>query len=733
MKRSSAGKNRPATFWIAASASAGSADRPSRLRCDKGGNISRKRVITAIVIACVAALAAVAVPAIRWRVLVVALKAVGQLDGVDWSELPYVLQPRAGVELSKLAYYRNPYLVIRDPLTSPSDWKRGQAQFAAHCARCHGDSARGGAGPALVDRAFIHGDSDWAIFRTIRRGVAGTAMPPAPLGRDDVWRVIAFIHELSNEARVAASRTAGDASSAQPPTAATPQMLRVAGESIGGWPLPSGSYSGQRFSRDTQINVDNVARLSVSWIYQFGTADARIESTPIVVGRRLYVTLPDGTVTALDSSTGARIWEYRRAPPADVKLCCVTANRGVAVLGTRIYVGTLDAHLLALDAATGRLVWDRTVADYHAGYSINSAPLAVANMVVTGTAGGDFPTRGFINAYDADTGALRWRFDTIPGPGQAGHETWGSGDAWRTGGVNAWGTGSYDPDLGLIYWGTGNAAPDFNAMSRPGDNLYSSSMLALDAATGRLVWHFQFSPGDDHDFDSNQTPALIDTPGSEKLLAVANRNGFFYVLDRQTGKFIRGAPFAKQTWARGLSATGRPIRLPGTSPTPRGVLLYPSDWGATNWWPAAYSPVTDLYYVDVLERGGLYFSSSSPPTPRAGKSFEGSGGRGVSNDIPYNAVRAIDLRTATVRWEHRNSRFSDRPRGGLLATAGGLVFGSDTSRIFALDAATGAVLWSFDTGGEICAPPISYRQGDRQYIVVAAGQVLMSFALPEIR
>ena len=628
--------------------------------------------------------------------------------------------------MSTLPYYRNGYLVIRDPLTSPADRRRGEEQFAAHCARCHGDSAQGGAGPALVGRTFARGDSDWAMFRTISHGVTATAMPPAPLAPDDVWRVITFLHALSHKANPAA----GASIPIEPPAAATPEMLRGAATNIHDWPLPAGSYSGQRFSGDAQINAANVAQLAVAWVHQFGTADARIESTPLVVGRRLYVTLPQGGVMALDSRTGARIWRFDRAPPAGVRLCCITANRGAAMLGSRLYVGTLDAHLLALDAATGRLAWDQTVADYRDGYSITSAPLPVGDLIVTGIAGGDFPTRGFISAYDAATGALRWRFHTIPDPGQAGHETWGSGDAWRTGGVSTWGTGAYDPEAGILYWSTGNAAPDYNAALRPGDNLYSDSMLALDAASGRLLWHFQFSPGDDHDWDSNQTPALIDVGQSEKLLAVANRNGFFYVLDRKTGKFIRGAPFAKQTWARALSPSGRPMRLPGTSPTVRGVFLYPGDNGATNWWPAAYSPATGLYYVDVLERGGLYFTTPSPPTPRAGEPFEGSGTGFRGEDARYTAVRAIDIRTAAVRWEHRNSGYSDWPRGGLLATAGGLVFGSDTSRIFALDATTGAVLWSFDTGGQICAPPISYRVADRQYIAVAAGDVMLAFALP---
>src|SRR5262249_20564433 len=285
-----------------------------------------------------------------------------------------------------------------------------------------------------------------------------------------------------------------------------------------------------------------------------------------------------------------------------------TANRGVALLGRRLYVGTLDAHLLALDAATGKLVWESTVANYRKGYSITGAPLALENLIVTGIAGGDFSTRGFISAYDPETGMLRWRFNTIPEPGEPGHDTWG-GEAWRTGGVATWMTGSFDPDLGLIYWGTGNPAPDFNAAYRQGDNLYSNSVVALNATTGKLVWYFQFSPGDDHDWDSVQTPILIDANENgikRKLLVVANRNGFFYVLDRQTGEFLRAEPFVQQTWASGMTPIGRPIKRPEARLSTRGTLIYPGMSGGTNAGKSAYSPLAGLYYVPAVERSGIF-------------------------------------------------------------------------------------------------------------------------------
>lgn len=679
----------------------------------------------------------VAVPAIRWRIAIVTLKAVGQLPSADWGEVAYILRPNTSVRLSRLTRYRDPFMVIANPAQSARDVAQGRELFAVRCARCHGDGAQGGVGPALVGRSLAHGDSDWAVFRTIRHGVPGTAMLPVTLPKQDVWRIIAFLHEMAYARSAQGSAIyqpggSGEAPVLPPAGEVTVQMLATAASDLDDWLLPSGSYSAQRFSADTQINTANVSQLRVQWIHQFGTSDAIIESIPIIVGPRLYVTLPQGTVMALDAGTGRQLWEYTRPAPADVRLCCVTANRGVAVSGTRVYVGTLDAHLLALDATTGALLWDRTVASYRDGYSITSAPLPVGKLIVTGIAGGDFPTRGFISAYDATTGEPVWRTYTIPGPGEPGHDTWG-GDSWRIGGATTWGIGSYDPQLGLLYWGTGNPAPDYNAASRPGDNLYSNSLLALDAATGRIVWHFQYTPADDHDWDSTQTPSLIDLmkgDTGQRLLAVANRNGFFYVLDRANGRFVRGTQFVKQTWAQGLLPSGRPARLPNTSPTPRGVYLYPSTTGATNWWMSAYSPLTGYLYVDVLERGGLYFSTESPPSPARGKLYAGSGGRYVPGDFYYTAVRAIDPATGSVRWDHHNSGYNDSPRGGLLATAGGVVFGSDTSTLFALNASNGTVLWSFDTGGQISAPPVSYRVAGRQYVSVASGELLMTFALP---
>jgi alcohol dehydrogenase (cytochrome c) len=691
---------------------------------------ARSRVVVAIVAAAgVLLCGAFAHPSTRARLWVIGLKAGGHLETVEWRQVLHLMWP--GSPVSDLATSRNPFATIRNPL-GPNESVAGKEVFDRQCSKCHGESASGGTGPSLVGQRFKHGDSDWALFLAISRGVDGTAMQPSGLPDDDVWRVVSYLRALDSQSGLGSMDDNENPNSNDrgEPTYAT---LRGAQGETGDWLLPAGDYAATRFSRAEQINEHNVDQLEVRWVYQFGTRDASIQTSPIVSNGRLYVTLPSGAVTALDAKSGARIWSSTRTLPSDLVLCCAS-NRGVAVLGNRVYVGTLDAHLLALDATTGKVLWDQTVANYREGYAITSAPLALDGLIVTGIAGGDFPTRGFISAYDSESGALKWRLKTIPEPGEPGNETWG-GESWRTGGVSTWMTGSFDPDLNLIYWGTGNPAPDYNSESRPGDNLYSNSVLAIDATTGKLAWFFQFTPGDDHDWDSIQTPILVDGKkggSSEKLLAVANRNGLFYVLDRQTGRFLRAAPYVRQTWAIGLTPEGRPIRSPNASPSVRGTRLFPGVAGGTNAAKSAYSPLTQLYYVPMLERMGVFFSDDTPPAPRSDTQFLGGSVSPVSDDF-FTGIRAIDPTTAKVRWEHRNPlrRAFDGRIGGLLVTAGNLLFGSDRSNFFVLDAQNGAELFSFETGGAINAPPVTYRIDSIQYVVVAAGDVLLSFALKE--
>jgi alcohol dehydrogenase (cytochrome c) len=436
-------------------------------------------------------------------------------------------------------------------------------------------------------------------------------------------------------------------------------------------------------------------------------------------------------VHALDAASGKVIWTYTRQLPTRLLLCCAAANRGVALLGDRLFVGTLDAHLVALDASSGKVVWDVNVAGQANGLSISGAPLVVDDMVVTGVAGGEFGVRGFIDAYDAASGKRRWRFYTVPAPGESGSGSW-AGDSWRTGGAPTWLTGSFDPQLRTLYWGVGNPSPNFYGEDRKGDNLYSDSVIALDADTGKLRWHFQFTPHDVHDWDAVQIPMLVDTTIANtprKLLVAANRNGFYYVLDRINGQFLRAVPFVRQSWADGLDVNGRPIVRPDSAPSREGSLVYPGVSGATNWESPSYDPTLGLVYVPSIDRGSIFYSSPNQRWDN-GAQHLGGGFSSIPDEEASVAVKALDVATGEVRWQYvRPMKETHTIVAGVLSTAGHIVFGGDLETFFALDSETGGELWRFDTGGRIVAAPISYRVGGRQYIAIAAGRSLFAFAV----
>jgi alcohol dehydrogenase (cytochrome c) len=495
----------------------------------------------------------------------------------------------------------------------------------------------------------------------------------------------------------------------------------------GNWLTYSGNYQGHRFSPLKQVDRTNVARLKPAWVYQMRD-QGKVQTSPIVVDGILYITEKPHVVTALDGKTGRPLWSYRRPVPPDIRACCGQPNRGLAILGDTLYLGTMDSRLVALEMRTGRQRWEVTVADYKLGYSITVAPLAVKDKVIVGIAGGEFGIRGFLDAYDAKTGKQCWRLWTIPGPGEPGRETW-EGESWKTGGAPTWVTGAYDPELNLLYWGTGNPGPDWNGDDREGDNLYSDCLLAIDLETGKMKWYFQFTPHDVHDWDANQTPALIEGTVNgrpRKLVVTANRNGFYYVLDRVTGEFIGGTPFIKQTWAKGLDAKGRPIRLPDTFPTIEGTVVYPGISGGTNWQSPSWSPLTRLLYVMAQDgQRQTYFKMKEEYRP--GELFEGGGFRNVLGDEPPGVVKAIEAETGKIRWEFTTHSYV---MAGLLSTAGGLVFGSSgEGYFFALDAESGQPLWRFQTGARITANPISYLVDGKQQVAVASGQSLFVFAV----
>jgi|TARA_B100000795_G_scaffold269832_1_gene260617 alcohol dehydrogenase (cytochrome c) len=493
------------------------------------------------------------------------------------------------------------------------------------------------------------------------------------------------------------------------------------------WMMYSGTLDSQRYSRLDQINTNNVTELEMKWSYQIPVID-RAETVPTVVDGIMFITEAPSNLTAVDARTGRVYWRYDHELPEDLRICCGRNNRGVAILGETLFMSTLDAHLVAIDARTGNVLWDVEVADYEAGYSKTAAPLIVKDKVVTGIAGGEFGIRGFIDAYDPVTGELEWRTYAIPGPGEPGNDSW-SGDSWKTGGAATWITGSYDPDLNLIYWGTGNPGPDWNGDVRLGDNLYSDSALALNGDTGEIAWHFQFTPHDVHDYDSIQVPILADIEyqgSTRKVMMWANRNAFFYTIDRETGEFLEGEAYASQTWAQGLDPNGRPIRVPGMAPTYEGILVSPPIVGATNWYSPGYSQQTGLFYVTSFDGEQEFFKRDEDY--EEGERFTGGGGRyNQPMDAFHSSIRAINPATAEIEWE-----FPIMPRSsaGITTTAGGIVFtGSADGYFFALDAASGEELWHISLGARVHAAPMTYAIDGQQFVTIASGNVVYTFGL----
>jgi alcohol dehydrogenase (cytochrome c) len=518
------------------------------------------------------------------------------------------------------------------------------------------------------------------------------------------------------------------------------RLVRAADEPQN-WLTYSGTYSGQRYSLLRQIDATNVKNLEMKWVFQAQSLNS-FSATPLVVDGVMYLTQAPNDVIALDAKTGRVFWTYHYNPSPG-RLCCRgLVNRGLAILGDTLFMATVDAHLLGIDAKTGNVLWKTKVAEAKLSYAMTLAPLVIKDKVVVGVAGGEYGIRGFIAAYDAHSGREAWRFHTIPGPGEPGHGTW-SGDSWEHGGASVWVTGSYDPDLNLTYWGVGNPGPDFNSVQREGDNLYSDSVVALDADTGKLRWHFQFTPHDPYDYDSTQVPVLVNgnwNGSARKLMLWGNRNGFFYVLDRTNGKFLLGRPYAKVNWASGLDANGRPIITPQTPDTP----IFPGPLGATNWYSPSYSPRTGLFYLSTWENYALVFAPGETVVYKEGQNFTGGNLKPAPGDAPmpgmqrgavntwhegaaHGIVRALDPSTGTEKWAFT---MHDVTTSGILTTASDLLFVGGREGFFqALDARNGALLWKASLGGEMAAGPITYAIDGKQYVAIAAGHSLFTFAL----
>ncbi len=564
------------------------------------------------------------------------------------------------------------------------------------------------------------------IRRAAWPGSGRSLMPRANLNAAQVEDLIAFLMK-TDPAGVTDWKTIDWKPAAD--LNVTSERLKNAANEPQNWLTYWGDLRGRHYSGLDQITPANVPNLQLDWTYQFGAGN--VETSPIVADGLMFVTGPKNDAAALDARTGRPIWRYRRPVPDDLhSYCTVVTNRGFGMLGDRLYMATLDTHLVALDAKTGNTIWEVTVDDYKQGYSITLAPLAVDGKVFVGVTSGECGLTGFLDAFDAKTGEKLWRFWAIPREGDPARKTW-AGNSAEFGGAPTWLTGTYDAELKTLYWTIGNPAPDYDGTVREGDNLYSDSIVALDPETGKLKWYFQHTPHDTHDWDSNQDMILIDaewkgTP--RKLVIQANRNGFYYVLDRVTGEFVLGRAYIAQTWADGLDAKGRPIVIPNTDPTEEGRRVCPDALGGTNWSAPSFSPDTGLFYF--LLRNSCATYTYKTKTPIAGRPYTGTGQQVDPGDAAQTgAIAALDPLTGDIRW--RFDMHEAQATIGVLATKGGLVFGGTyRGHFLALDARTGKLLWRKQLGSPYRSSPISYAIDGRQYIAIAAESVLYTFRLP---
>jgi alcohol dehydrogenase (cytochrome c) len=631
------------------------------------------------------------------------------------------------------------------------DAEAGRRQFENRCAGCHGGDANGGEhGPGIVTRLATKNNQELAAF--IRTGSPANGMPGINMPGGELRDVIAFLRTLAPEpqpeVRLKVQLTDGKTVEGLVLNQSTQdlqllvgdrqlQLLRKEGNryrpvtSQTDWPTYNGAVTGNRYSTLDQIKTTNVARLGAKWIFSLPNT-ARLQVTPVVSEGVMYVTSANECY-ALDAGSGRQIWHYKRLRTASlIGNAAGGINRGVAVARDRVFMVTDNAHVIALDRFNGKLLWETEMADWRQNYNATSAPLAVGNLIVVGTSGGDEGVRGFLAAYDQVTGKEAWRFWTVPLPGEPGSETWKGGGIEHPAAAT-WFTGSYDPQLDTVYWPTGNPGADLVGDNRIGDNLYASSMLALDAKTGKLKWYFQYTPHDVWDWDAVQTPVLVDTVWQgqpRKLLLHANRNGFLYVLDRTNGKMLRATPLVKKlTWATGIGADGRPIMTPNNEPTLEGNRICPPLEGATNWFSPSFNPQTGLFYVQTLEKCAIF--RKTPTEWAAGKGYMGGSSRTAPDDNPQKILRAFDLKTGTASWELPQTG-SAESWGGTISTAGGLVFFADDGGAFvAADAKTGKPLWHFTTSELWKASPMTYVFDHKQYVAIASGSNILAFALPE--
>jgi alcohol dehydrogenase (cytochrome c) len=628
----------------------------------------------------------------------------------------------------------------------------GRKTFENRCSGCHGSDGNGGElGPPIAGRVRT---MDYAhVANTVRQGLPTRGMPANNVNDTDMPKLISFLHSLEPREtgfrtyQMKASLTSGktldgmvlNESSTDLQVRSADKKIHLLRRADGGkfrevtsevnWPSYNGDVGGNRYTTLNQITKVNVKHVAPRWTFTVPNASA-LQGTPVVVDGVMYVTAANQCY-ALDAGSGRIIWHFER--PRTQRLIGNAAggnNRGVAIAGEKVFMVTDNAHLLALNRTDGSIAWEIEMADWHVNYNATSAPLIVGDMVVSGTAGGEEGVRGFLSAYDQATGKRLWKFWTVPAPGEPGSETWKGRDIAH-GGATTWFTGVYDAETDTLFWQTGNPGPDYNGDERGGDNLYSDSIIALEPKTGKLKWYYQTTPHDQWDWDTTETPLVINANWQgqpRKLLVQGNRNGFFYIFDRTNGKLLLAKQFIKElTWASGIGPDGKPVKLPGQAPTEKGSRVCPSQDGATNWYSPSYNPSTGLFYMQTNEKCSIY--SLRPAEWEAGKAFLGGAEKTDAGTKPTRILRALDLQTGNVKWE-LPQHGAVESWGGTLATSTGLVFfGDDGGAFAAADATTGKLLWSFQTSQNWKASPMAYQFDGKEHIAVAAGTNIMAFGL----
>lgn len=489
------------------------------------------------------------------------------------------------------------------------------------------------------------------------------------------------------------------------------------------WPTYNGDYSGRRFSPLSDVNTKNVQALTLAWVYDTtsatGTLGGVIKSTPLMVNGVLYFSIPD-YVFAVDARSGHEIWHFKWASKGGWHL----GNRGVGMHGSTLYVETPDCNVVALNSNDGSELWHKSICDLNEYYTATAAPIVIGDHVIIGISGDDLDIPGYLESLDPVSGEVQWRWNTVPKPGEPGSETWPSADAMAHGGGMTWVPSTYDPELKLLYLGTGNPQPVIAGKARQGANLYTESIVALHIDDGKLAWYFQASPHDTHDWDAVETPVLFDgeiNGSPRKLLAQASRNGYFFVLDRTTGKDMTTSQFVKTNWSKGVNDIGQPIPNPAKEPQVDGALVSPNQGGAANWPPPSFDPQTNLFYVNASHAFSEYYIFDNNSKPEGwGGNDRGGGGKSM--------LQAIDYRTGKIQWSHEWS--TGGARSGVLTTAGGLVFTGDPSENFvALDAQSGSALWHANLGATVSNGPITYSLDGTQYVIAGAGPNLFGFVM----